>query len=60
MAKDPVCHMSVDEINAAARSAYKGTTYYFCAVGCKKAFDEELLKYVQESDEQSKGHGCCY
>lgn len=35
MALDPVCKMQVDEKKAAATSAYKGTTYYFCAPGCK-------------------------
>ena len=46
MAIDPVCKMQVDEKNAAATSEYKGKTYYFCAVGCKKAFDEEPEKYL--------------
>jgi len=40
MAIDPVCGMEVDEKEAAATSEYKGKTYYFCAFGCKKAFDE--------------------
>ena len=46
MAKDPVCDMDVDEKTAAATSEYKGTTYYFCAPGCKKAFDENPEKYL--------------
>jgi len=46
MAKDPVCGMDVEEKNAAATSEYNGQTYYFCAKGCKKAFDEEPAKYV--------------
>lgn len=48
MAKDPVCGMTVDEKKAAATSDYKGKTYYFCAPGCKKAFDAEPEKYVSE------------
>jgi YHS domain-containing protein len=48
MAKDPVCGMMVDEKKAAATSLYKGTTYYFCAVGCKKEFDENPEKYVHQ------------
>jgi YHS domain-containing protein len=44
MAKDPVCGMEVDEKGAAATSEYKGKTYYFCALGCKKAFDSDLEK----------------
>ena len=46
MAIDPVCQMQVDEKKAAATSEYKGKTYYFCAVGCKKAFDREPEKYL--------------
>lgn len=55
MAIDPVCGMDVDEKTAAATSEYKGQTYYFCALGCKKAFDKEPEKYV--SGEASSEHG---
>ena len=47
MAIDPVCKMTVDEQTAAAKSDYKGKTYYFCAVGCKKAFDADPEKYLK-------------
>lgn len=60
MTKDPVCNMTVDEGSAAATSEYKGKKYFFCAAGCKKAFDEEPMKYVKTSDDNSKGHGCCH
>jgi YHS domain-containing protein len=43
---DPVCKMVVDEKTAPAKSEYKGKTYYFCAPGCKKAFDKEPEKYL--------------
>ena len=46
MAKDPVCGMQVDEKKAAANSVYKGTTYYFCAKGCKVAFDKSPEKFI--------------
>jgi YHS domain-containing protein len=46
MAIDPVCKMAVEEAKAAATSKYKGKTYYFCAVGCKKAFDQNPEKYL--------------
>lgn len=49
VAIDPVCKMQVDEKTAPAKSDYKGTTYYFCAVGCKKAFDKEPEKYLSDS-----------
>jgi Cu+-exporting ATPase len=48
MAIDPVCKMEVEEGKAAATSKYKGQIYYFCAVGCKKAFDENPEKYLKE------------
>lgn len=46
MAKDPVCGMTIDEKKAAASSEYNGQTYYFCASGCKKAFDGDPGKYL--------------
>ncbi len=49
MAKDPVCDMDVDEKEAAGTSEYKGKTYYFCAPGCKKSFDENPEKYIEKS-----------
>ena len=48
MAIDHVCKMEVDEKAAAATSEYKGKTYYFCAPGCKKAFDDEPEKYLKD------------
>ena len=48
MAKDPVCGMEVDEGNPPARTAYKGQTYYFCAQGCKVAFDKDPGKYLRK------------
>lgn len=45
---DPVCKMEVDVNKAAATSTYKGDKYYFCAVGCKKAFDADPDKYLNE------------
>ena len=46
MVTDPVCHMKVEPAKAAAQSAYKGQTSYFCAVGCKQKFDREPDKYL--------------
>lgn len=46
MEKDPVCGMDVDPKSAAAQTEYNGKTYYFCAAGCKKAFEKEPEKYV--------------
>ena len=44
MAKDLVCGMDVDEAEARAKgltAEYQGQTYYFCAPGCKRAFDRD-------------------
>ncbi len=50
MARDPVCGMEVDEKSAAATSEYKGKKYYFCAPGCKKAFDKAPEKFLAKND----------
>jgi YHS domain-containing protein len=46
MAIDPVCKMEVDEAKAVATSEYEKKTYYFCAIGCKRAFDQDPEKYL--------------
>jgi YHS domain-containing protein len=46
MALDVVCGMQVDEATAEWTSEYKGTTYYFCAPGCKASFDKDPEKYL--------------
>ena len=47
LAKDPVCGMFVDPAKAEWSSEYAGTTYYFCAKGCKQAFDEKPGDYTR-------------
>ncbi|KKL88156.1 hypothetical protein LCGC14_1927520 [marine sediment metagenome] len=49
MAKDPVCGMEVDEAKAAGKSEYEGKTYYFCAPGCKKSFEEKPEEYLRDA-----------
>ncbi|HVQ00755.1 MAG TPA: YHS domain-containing protein [Candidatus Thermoplasmatota archaeon] len=46
MAIDPVCKMTVDEKTARFTTNYQGKTYYFCAPGCKKAFETNPEKYL--------------
>ncbi len=46
MAIDPVCKMKVDERTAKFKSEYRGKTYYFCALGCKKEFENNPKKYL--------------
>ena len=48
MSKDPVCGMMVDEKRAAATTVYQGTTYYFCALMCKRAFDQRPEQFIEK------------
>lgn len=50
MATDPVCGMKVDEKKAAATYEFKGTTYYFCAVGCKDKFAQTPEKFIKKEE----------
>jgi YHS domain-containing protein len=59
MAKDLVCSMDVDEKTAKYKTIYQGKYYYFCAPGCKKAFEANPQKYVSGSPENSEHTSCC-
>lgn len=49
--KDPVCDMEINPTDAAGGTReYKGKTYYFCALGCKQAFDENPEHYASKRD----------
>ena len=50
MGLDPVCGMEVNPAAAEGQSEYKGVTFYFCSQDCKKAFDAEPLRYVDDTD----------
>ena len=55
---DPICQMDVDTENPpGGQSEHEGTTYYFCAPGCKVAFDKEPEKYVSEANDQGEHEG---
>ena len=56
-AVDPICQMDVDVDNPpGGQSDYQGITYYFCAPGCKVAFDGEPEKYLTgQPDGQHSG-----
>ena len=44
---DPICKMEVDTENPpGGQSEHQGTIYYFCAPGCKVAFDREPEKVL--------------
>ena len=61
MVKDPVCGMEVEESSAAATSQFEGTTYYFCAAGCKRTFDQDPGKFLaaHEGHQHRRGGHCC-
>lgn len=54
---DPVCGMTVVKANAKATYDYKGTTYYFCNVGCKESFAKDPEKYIQAMAKGEKPAG---
>ena len=59
---DPICKMDVDTDNpTGGQSEHDGTTYYFCAPGCRVAFDKEPEKYLSEAEsaghDDHEGHG---
>lgn len=45
--EDRVCHMKLDERDVQFKSEYKGETYFFCSLACKKKFDENPGKYLE-------------
>jgi YHS domain-containing protein len=58
MVIDPVCKMKIDEKTAKFKSEYQEKTYYFCAPGCKKAFDNNPEKYLKKTeDDRPIQHG---
>ena len=47
VAIDPICKMEVDTSKPpGGKSEYQGSSYYFCAPGCKRAFDQDPQKYL--------------
>lgn len=62
----PVTGKEVKNLETAAKSEYKGKTYYFCCPACKEKFDKDPEKYVGGSGKASEashghdgGHGEC-
>ncbi|MBI2568835.1 MAG: heavy metal translocating P-type ATPase [Candidatus Schekmanbacteria bacterium] len=46
---DPVCCMDIDPADAAGTSEHQGRTIYFCSPGCKKKFDPDPARYMDQS-----------
>jgi YHS domain-containing protein len=45
----PVTGEKVTDIKHAAKSVYKGKTYYFCCPACKPQFDKNPEKYIKKA-----------
>lgn len=52
---DPVCSMKVKPAQAHLLAAHEGCIYYFCAEGCRKAFEENPKKYLSKKHPKRKG-----
>ena len=52
---DIVCGMELDKKSAAAKSEYKGKTYYFMSLGNKQAFEEDPVKFVEGAKQEMTG-----
>ncbi len=46
--RDPVCGMEIDPGRARAALAHDGKTYYFCAEGCRRLFQEDPQRFLEE------------
>ena len=52
---DPVCGMTVDPKHTHILASYAGCAYYFCAEGCRKAFEANPKKYLKGKHPKRKG-----
>lgn len=43
---DPVCGMTVEHNQAAAKTEYAGQTYYFCSKECQKDFEAQPAAFI--------------
>jgi YHS domain-containing protein len=52
---DPVCGMAVVTGKTGILTTVKGQTYYFCAEGCRQAFEENPQKFLEPKPRKRKG-----
>ena len=52
---DPVCGMAVIAGTTDILTTIKGQTYYFCAEGCRKTFEENPQKFLDSKPQKHKG-----
>ncbi len=49
---DLVCGMTIDAVPSNRPFEYQGTTYYFCAPGCRKAFENDPGSFINQETQQ--------
>jgi YHS domain-containing protein len=52
---DPVCGMAVIPGKTRLVSVYQGSSYWFCAEGCRSAFESNPEKYLEPKTTRRKG-----
>ena len=52
---DPVCGMSVSAGKRDIVSSHQGSSYYFCAEACRKAFEKDPSKFLASKPPKRKG-----
>jgi YHS domain-containing protein len=52
---DPVCGMAVVANVTDLLTTIKGQKYYFCAEGCRQAFEENPQKFLDPKPQKRKG-----
>ncbi len=52
---DPVCGMNVPPGKRDLVAEYQGSSYYFCAEACRKAFEKNPEKYLERKPPKPKG-----
>ena len=52
---DPVCGMEVDPGRTRLVANYQGHSYWFCAEGCREAFEADPQKYLDPKPAKHKG-----
>jgi YHS domain-containing protein len=52
---DPVCGMAVITGLTDILTTIKGQTYYFCAEGCRQAFEKNPQKFLDPKPQKRKG-----
>ena len=52
-AKDPVCGMTLEPLQARGKAQYRGETYFFCSPGCMHKFTASPAKYITEASAEN-------